>query len=559
MNKDCIKCLLLSDFTINNLAGYLEKDTNDLGIKTIIPPFNQVKQIMIDHESACWKEKPDVAFVWTRPEGVISSFNKVLNSEAYSIDEVLDEVDVFSDMLKNIKTLVNKVFIASWSYDPEIKSWAMLDYKAGIGIPYTIMQMNKRLMDNFSGVNDFIFLDSQKWVALCGKDAYHAQHWYLSKTPFHFSVFSHAAGTLKSSIRALSGKSRKIIILDLDDTLWGGIVGDLGWENIKLGGHDPVGEAFVDFQKTLKSYKNKGVLLAIVSKNDENKALEVFDKHPEMLLRRDDFAGWKINWGDKAANIAALMKDVNLGFESAVFIDDNPSERARIKESFPEILVPEMPQDNMLFVKTLHSLDCFNTAFFSEEDLSRNRMYAEEKNRRSEKAIFRNIEDWIKTTGIKVCVEKLNITNIERTVQLLNKTNQMNLSTRRMTEKELTEWADEKPHFMWTFTVSDKFGNSGLTGILGLNVIGDVCRIEDFVLSCRVFGRKIEEVMIGYAYKKAILLKCKTIVAEYIPTDKNTPCFNFFKNSGFDKSGNIFSFETTRKFIIPDYIEVSEK
>jgi len=183
----------------------------------------------------------------------------------------------------------------------------------------------------------------------------------MGKLAFGNEVFKEAVKHVKSSLRGIRGKARKIVILDLDDTLWGGIVGDLGWRDLNLGGHDPVGEAFVDFQKTLKSLLNRGIILGIVSKNEESVALDALQNHPEMVLRPDDFAGWKINWSDKAMNIVELVAELNLGLDAVVFIDDNPVERACVKETLPDVLVPEWPEDRMLYKKALLDLDCFNS------------------------------------------------------------------------------------------------------------------------------------------------------------------------------------------------------
>ena len=188
---------------------------------------------------------------------------------------------------------------------------------------------------------------------------------------------------MKAALRAVRGQSRKVVICDLDDTLWGGIVGDAGWENLRLGGHDPVGEAFADFQRELKALTRRGIILAMVSKNTEAVALEAIEKHPEMQLRKDDFAAWRINWDDKAQNIADLMEELNLGLDSAVFLDDNPVERARISEALPEVLVPNLPRDKMLFASTLRKLNCFDSATVSSEDRKRAAFYNAERDRRT--------------------------------------------------------------------------------------------------------------------------------------------------------------------------------
>src|SRR5207249_4608997 len=189
-------------------------------------------------------------------------------------------------------------------------------------------------------------------------------------------VLQEAARDIKGAVQAIRGESRKLLVLDLDDTLWGGSVGEIGWQNIKLGGHDAVGEAYVDFQRVLKSLLNRGNLLAIVSKNQESVALAALENHPEMVLRPGDFAGWRINWRDKAENIVELVSELNVGLQSVVFIDDNPAERALVAEALPEVLVPQWPESPLLYSAALHDLRCFDRPCLTDEDLTRSQMYA---------------------------------------------------------------------------------------------------------------------------------------------------------------------------------------
>ena len=205
------------------------------------------------------------------------------------------------------------------------------------------MQINLRLLESLAGAPAIHPLWAEKWIQLAGPTAFNHRLWYLGKIPFSNEVFKVAARDLKAALRGLNGQAKKVVILDLDDTLWGGIVGDAGWEGLILGGHDPAGEALVDFQRELKALTRRGILLAIVSKNEESIAMEAIAKHPEMVLKLSDFAGWRINWKDKAENIIDLMAELNLGLDSAVFIDDNPVESARVREALPKVCVPEWP------------------------------------------------------------------------------------------------------------------------------------------------------------------------------------------------------------------------
>jgi FkbH-like protein len=299
-------------------------------------------------------------------------------------------------------------------------------------------------------------------------------------------------------------------------------------------------------------------LLSIVSKNQESVALAALENHPEMVLRSIDFAGWRINWGDKAQNIIELASELNLGLQSVVFIDDSPAERARVSESLPEVLVPQWPDSPLSYAAALHDLRCFDSPSLTDEDLKRVQMYAGERMRRADVCTFTSMDEWLKTLGIRIEVQELGPENLERAVQLCNKTNQMNLTTRRVSPSQLQDWTAQENHRMWTFRVSDRLGDSGLTGILGLEVHNDHAVISDFVLSCRVIGRKIEETMLATAIDYCIMQGQSEITARYVPTPRNEPCLAFFRSSGFEESAtHLFRWPLSKPYRVPEYIHVT--
>jgi FkbH-like protein len=558
LNKEKFRCVLISDFNVDIFSGYLSNDEDLPVVDSTAAPFGQVIPLLMQEDMEYWKSDFDFSVIWTRPEAVIKSFNNLLAYKNPSIKDILNEVDQFAALLLNVCDKIQTIFVPTWTLPPYIRGFGMLDMKRNIGVSNILMQMNLRLAEKLDRCSNIYLLDVQRWISTVGKYAFNPKLWYRGKIAFGNDVYKEAVKDIKSALRGIQGLSTKIIILDLDNTLWGGVVGDLGWENIILGGHDPIGEAYADFQMALKSLTNRGILLGIVSKNEEATALEALNSHPEMILKVKDFAGWKINWQDKAQNIVDLVSDLNLGLQSAVFIDDNPVERARIRETLPEVLVPEWPDDSMLYINTLLGLRCFDTPSISKEDIERTRMYAIEQQRNDLKNSLSSLDDWLTSLEIKIKIEALNEVNLQRTAQLFNKTNQMNLTTRRMTEKELVDWVKREDHKLWTFRVSDKFGDSGLTGIISIEVKNNYCHIVDFILSCRVIGRKIEETMLSTAIQYAKSLGLKNVKAEYIPTPKNKPCLDFWKKSGFQLNENGFSFtwDLNKRYDLPKQIEV---
>jgi FkbH-like protein len=572
MDKLFQKGLLLADFNISNLAGYLRNEPRLESLDLQVAPYGQVLQSLMQREALISESRLDLVVVWTRPESVIPSFAEVLNCPTLSRDsslfaQLLAEIDQYAAYILALQEDIRLVLVPSWvssagsSHSPLP---FMLELKKETGVARLLMQMNVRLAEKLESARNIFLLDAQRWIAR--QNGFSPKLWYMAKIPFSNDLFKEAAKDIAACVQGLEGKAKKLLVLDLDDTLWGGVVGDVGWQNLRLGGHDYMGEAYADFQKALKALTRRGVLLGLVSKNEESVALDAIRNHPEMVLKLDDFAGWKINWRDKAQNIADLAAELNLGLQSVVFIDDHPAERARVHEALPEVLVPEWPEDCMLYTSTLMSLRCFDTPSISQEDLQRTKLYASERERTALRAQVSDFNEWLISLELTIKVEKLNPANLQRAVQLLNKTNQMNLATRRMTESEMMAWAAQPGCKVWTFRVSDRLGDSGLTGLASVEVLGTQACIADFLLSCRVMGRKVEETMLHVAVKHAHAAGATEILAEYIPTAKNQPCLEFWSRSGFNplsaqepQSSTLFRWNSAQEYPLPDCVRLEEK
>ncbi len=537
MKATMARIRLISDFNAELFGRYLGT--------SVVPtpevealPFGQVYQSLT---TATGSDPEAVAIIWTRPEGAIPSFAEVSDFEDVPHERVLAEVDLFADLIMRYAAGVRYVFLCSWISSPGSRGYGLIDYRPGVGIANLVARMNVRLAERLSATSNLYILDTERWIRAAGARASAPKMWYAGKVPYGNPVFEQAALDVGAALDGLAGTSRRLIVLDLDNTLWGGVVGEGGWQALTLGGHDHIGEAYVDFQRALRALRRRGVQLAVVSKNDENVALDAIDNHPEMVLRRQDFAGWRINWNDKAQNLAALVSELNLGLASVVFIDDGAIERARVRETFPEVLVPDWPSDPAVYRPTLESLRCFDVAAFSAEDRNRGEMYAAERERRAGFECVGSFDEWLKTLDIKVEADGLSAANVKRVAQLFNKTNQMNLAVRRLSEPELQGWASDPSRRLWAVTVSDRFGPSGLTGIVSVQIAGETARITDFLLSCRVMGRRVEETMLFLAESYARSRGATEIVAQFVPTPRNRPCLEFLERSGMERAGdNLF-------------------
>jgi len=519
---------IISDFNIVPLSGHLKNKLKHPKFVIETAPYGQVYQSLA-RSSDSWLD-----IVWTLPERILPGFNKALQCVQVKHEDILTEVDDFAESLIRASTQ-KYIFVAAWHL-PVSKGYGILDWQDGLGLSSLLTKCNLRLSAKISAHNNIFMLPAHSWMEGI-KQPISKKLWYATKVPYVSDVFEAAAESIQQSVYAINGKSRRLIIVDLDNTLWGGVLGETGWQGVRLGGHDHVGEAFKDFQLALKALSNRGVQLAISSKNDEAVAMEAIENHPEMVLKKEDFAGWRINWNDKAANIAELVNEINLGFESIVFIDDNPAERGRVSDALHEVLVPEWPKDPAMYVETLHSLCCFDTSTITNEDRVRTAMYVSERNRQSIKQNVGSNDDWLRKLGTSVTALPVNSNNISRVTQIFNKTNQLNLSTRRLSEQEIISWGDQETRSMMAISVSDQFGDMGLVGIVSVEVSDAKGRLIDFILSCRVMGRRVEEMLIYLAVSELKKLGAKTMEVVYKPTNRNRPTLRVLEEAKLEKTG----------------------
>ncbi|MEE2873204.1 MAG: HAD-IIIC family phosphatase [Candidatus Latescibacterota bacterium] len=549
-------CLLLADFNSGNLAAFLRNDQTAPLLEVAEAPYDQVVPILADAGHASWAADAQIAVVWTRPEAVSPTFSAILRGDVADLGRLAAEVDRYTELLVEAGLRVQLMLVPTWVVPTYRRGLGMSDFRPG-GVAHALMTMNGRLVAALAGDPRAYVLDAQKWCERAGAKAFDPKLWYLGKIPFGHEVFKAAIPDIKAALRGVNGRAKKLLVVDLDDTLWGGIVGEVGVEGLILGGHDRLGEAFLDFQRALKALVRRGVLLGIVSKNEEQVALSAINSHPEMVLGRADFAGWRIDWTDKAHHIASLAAELNLGLQDVVFIDDNPTERARVREALPEVLVPDWPADPSHYAATLEQMVCFDAPDRTWEDGARNQMYAEEKERHTDREAVGALDEWLHTLALQVSAERVNRTNVRRTIQLLNKTNQMNLSTRRLSEAELVEWVEQEGREAWVYRVEDRFGDSGLTGILSLQAVSGGGRVVDFVLSCRVMGRGVEETLLHHAVARAQVLGWEELLVEYLPTEKNKPCLDLMSLTLQPLKGDLqlFHWPIASEFPLPGHVE----
>ena len=377
-------------------------------------------------------------------------------------------------------------------------------------------------------------LDVEDLAEYIGKKTFiNDSAYFLNKSGFDLQYIGLYCDLIARQFEAFAGRPRKCLVLDLDNTLWGGVVGDLGYDGIQLDPNDAEGEAFLEFQKYILKLKNRGIIISICSKNDEANAKEPFMKNEHMLLSLDDISSFVANWDDKATNIKRIASELNIGTDSMVFFDDNPTERALIQDIMPEVKVINVPDDPALYVRALDRAFAFEWTQITEEDTGRIQTYSNNRARQALMDSCVDYEDFLRNLHMKIECKKPTEVDIERFVQLTGKTNQFNLRTIRYTEAEIIAFQNSDSHEL-LIKLEDKFSKYGIIGCVVLTFNGDVCFIENWVMSCRVLKKGVENYTIERIVDIARQRGCRQITSEYIPTKKNSMVSDLYEEFGFE-------------------------
>lgn len=428
---------------------------------------------------------------------------------------------------------------------PVVQSTFVLPYERPFGnygllMPDTlhgaVAQLNQEIALR-AREHDAVLLNDVDYVAawVGRRDFVDEKLWALSKSLCSLQVLPEVARNIVGIGLACQGRAVKCIVLDLDNTLWGGTVGDDGIEGIELGDSDPTG-AFRAFQQYIRELGRRGILLAVCSKNDAAVARHAFNTHPGMVLKEQDLCAFVANWENKAANIRRIRDKLNIGFDSMVFLDDNPFERNLVRDLLPEVLVPELPEDPALYVRAISELNLFETASFSELDAERTGKYRQQALREAQRTQFADLETYLASLQTKARVARFEPPALPRIAQLLQRSNQFNLTTRRHAQADCAlMMQDEATWFPFTITVRDLYGDFGLISVVILRRAGDTIEVETFVMSCRVLQRGVEQLAMNKVFEYATHVGARYVVGRYIPTAKNAMVKDFFPRFAFEE------------------------
>lgn len=383
--------------------------------------------------------------------------------------------------------------------------------------------------------------------------------WYSAKMPLSLDAISEVADITAAGIAAHLGIVKKCVVVDLDGTIWGGVIGDDGLSGIELGELGS-GPAFTAMQQWLKELVRRGMILAVCSKNDEAVARSVFENHPDMILSLDDIACFVANWEDKATNISFIQRSLNIGMDSIVFLDDNPFERNLVREMLPQVTVPELPEDPAVRLSYLQGLDLFEAAGWSEEDAERTSQYIAEGKRRATEAEFGSLDDYLESLQMRAVARPFDSWHAPRIAQLTQRSNQFNLRTIRYSEEDILRISRSDNCITRYFTLEDRFGDYGLIAVVILELRDEAeAFIDTLLMSCRVLKRGVEEVVVNCIADAAREAGCTKVVGEYIPTKKNALVRDFYPASGFSRSDDgLFVLDLNRFHGLSSHVQIME-
>jgi FkbH-like protein len=362
--------------------------------------------------------------------------------------------------------------------------------------------------------------------------------WHEAKQPIAPGSIPELVRNMAAVVGAIFGRNRKCLVVDLDNTLWGGVVGDVGVDGLVLGEGSGIGEAFKAFQMHLKTMKDRGVLLAVCSKNDERNALRPFEEHPEMVLKREDFVAFKANWHPKSDNLRAIAHELNIGLDALVFADDNPAEREEVRQALPQVLVPELTADPADYPMIVDATRCFEVQIITEEDRRRSGMYRQQSQRNELLGSTRDLGEFLASLEMRAIIRPFEPVSFARITQLVNKTNQFNLTTRRLTGAEVEALAGSPAHFTRTLRLEDRFGDHGLVTVLFGRIEDGTLTLDGWLMSCRVLNRGVEQLLLNEVVAAARRLGVTHIVGSYIPTDRNGLVKDLYARLGFSAAGD---------------------
>lgn len=529
-----IRVALLGDTATQLLVTAIKGEAMDRGYSLDLyeGEYNQVERQVMDPTSDFYQFDAEISIIFqsTHKLGEYHSSLPVTKQELLAEERLS-----FIASLCESPSFANKKLIY-FNY-PEIEDTVFGSYanKVESSFSYQVRKLNYELMNLSRQYPNLFICDIAGLQNMLGRQFMFAPNVYMTtEMVLSVNAIPYVASRVVDIIAAIKGQFKKCLILDLDNTVWGGVIGDDGLEGIELGHGLGIGKAFTEFQMWVKKLKQRGIIICVASKNNEDTAKEPFEKHPDMVLKLDDIAVFQANWETKVDNIRTIQGILNIGFDSMVFLDDNPFERNMVRENISGITVPELPEDPAMYLEFLYSLNLFETASYSNADKDRTKQYQVEAKRVSLSKTFTNEADFLKSLDMVSTVSGFTKFNTPRVAQLSQRSNQFNLRTIRYTEGDIIAIAEDPDFIDLSFTLEDKFGDNGLIAVIIMRKQdAETLFVDTWFMSCRVLKRGMENFTLNTMVEKAKAKGFKRIIGEYIPTPKNKMVELHYPNLGF--------------------------
>jgi len=535
-NLPLLKISLIGDTSTQFLATAIRGMGRKRGynINLFEAEYNQVERQLLDPTSDLYEFNAEFIVLFQSTHKLGELHCQLPIEKQISLAD--DRIDFVESICTNPVLAHKKIIYFNY---PEIEDCVFGSYanKVTSSFSYQVRKLNFELMNLSQQYPNLFICDIAGLQNKFGRNFMFASNIYVStEMVISIDALPYVASRIVDIVCATKGQFKKCLILDLDNTIWGGVIGDDGIEAIQLGHGLGIGKAFTEFQMWIKKLKQRGIIICVASKNNEETAKEPFEKHPDMVLKLEDIAVFQANWETKVDNIRTIQQILNIGFDSMVFLDDNPFERNIVRENIPSITVPELPEDPAEYLEYLYSLNLFETASYSNLDKDRTKQYQVEAQRISLSKTFTNEADFLKSLNMISVVSGFTKFNTPRVAQLSQRSNQFNLRTIRYTDADVETMAEDPEVIDLSFTLEDKFGDNGLIAVVILKPRDSrTLFIDTWFMSCRVLKRGMENFTLNTIVERARKAGYKRIVGEYIPTNKNKMVEQHFPSLGFKR------------------------
>lgn len=529
-----LRIAVLGSYSIQHFVGVLRAMLNEKGLNVNIYEghYNGIRMDVMDEESEFYKFNPNVVIM-------LPYYSDIVNRPVYfsSFDEVYKNVqsniDYYKILWDKISRLKGCHIFQSNFVLPIEDELGNLASNYIFSSSYFFQLINMELTK--CKPNNVTIVDCERLASKIGKDSWFDHSaFFLNKAGFNIQYIGYCVALFVNQILSLKGKSRKCLVLDLDNTIWGGIVGDVGAFGIQIDPNNAVGEAYRAFQNYILKLKARGVILAVCSKNDEEIAKSPFLENDNMILGMDDISCFVANWEDKASNINRIANELNIGTDSLVFFDDNPAEREIVKKFLPEVEVIEVPEDPADYVSAMESVNPFDWIQLTKEDLSRSESYIQNHKRQEMQNICVDYDEYLKALQMSCCIRNVEGNDIDRFTQLINKSNQFNLRTKRYSQADIDAMVNSEDYLCFSVELKDVFTNFGIISCVIIKKDADVCFIDTWVMSCRVLKRGVEHFVFNKIVEYVRSINRKILIGEYIPTKKNALVKDLLPSLGFE-------------------------